>query len=154
MQAGSAKTCFLKWCLGEVFGQKTSIKELQHGNLRRGADTCYPAQPPSCHNGACGATKQQDLTYAMSALHLLSRFPFMQVDYFSLPKPSFTCSSLLREKPTEQPFLPAPSVSDVTPAALPSFRYLGRSISWGWSPRPAAGLSCTLVLHHIPNEAF
>lgn len=80
MQAGSVKTSFLKWCLGEVFGQKTSIKELQHGNLQRGADTCYPAQPPSCHNGACGATKQQDLTYAMSALHLLSRFPFMQVD--------------------------------------------------------------------------
>lgn len=34
---------------------------------------------PSCHNGACGATRQQDLTYVMSALHLLSLFPFMQV---------------------------------------------------------------------------
>lgn len=89
---------------------------------------------PSCHNGACGATRQQDLTYAMSALHFLSCFSFMQVGnsaFLNLLSHSPHC---LEKNPQEQPFLPAPSAPDFAPVVLPSLRYLGRSISWGLSP--------------------
>lgn len=88
----------------------------------------------SWHNGACGATRQQDLTYAMSALHLLSCFPLMQVDILAFLNHLSHSPHCLEKNPQEQPFLPAPSVSDIAPAALPFFRCLGRNISWGQSP--------------------
>lgn len=81
---------------------------------------------PSCHNRACGATGQQDLTYAMSALHLLSCFPFMQVVILAFLNLLSYSPHCLEKNPQEQPFLPAlsPSVPEFAPAALPSFRYL------------------------------
>lgn len=99
---------------------------------------------PSCHNGACGATGQQDLTYAVSALHLLSCFSFMQVGILAFLNLLSHSPHCLEKNPQEQSLLPAPSVPDFAPVVLPSFRYLGRSINWGLSLRPAAGLSCTL----------
>lgn len=102
---------------------------------------------PSCQNRACGATGQQDLTYAMSALHLLSCFSFMQVGILAFLNLLSHSPHCLEKNPQEQPFLPAPSVPVFAPAALPSSRYLGGSTSWGLSPRPAAGLSCTYPAH-------
>lgn len=108
-----------------------------------------------CHDGARGAMGQDDLTYAMSAVHLLNCFIYPS-QHFSFPKTSFTFSSLLLQKSTATN-TPACYFSSrlctCSRHTLLSCRYPGGSISRDPSPRPAAaaGLARTLILRYMPN---
>lgn len=153
MQTGGVKQRFLKRC------QKFLAKRHPYrgwSTKTRGGDRWHASllNHSCCHDGACGAMGQEDLTYATSAVYLLNCLIYPS-RHFSFPKPFFTFSSLLLEK----------SIATSTPAysfsswlgtcsrcPLLSCRDLGGSISRDPSPRPAAAaadLPCTLLLHYI-----